>query len=295
MSGWSSVADKISVVVISRNEGNELKRTVENFDDTLPADGEIIVIDDGSTDGSADHLARRRGRIRLHRAQGYGVARARNFGARQARGNVIVYADAHLRLQPDWWRPMLDVLRNPKVGGVAPAIDGYRGGPIGYGLTFKDSKLEVRWLRRKPRGAVAAPIIPGCCFATRREVIEATGGWDDSQLQRGNIDNEGCVRFWMLGYDLMITPDIVVAHKFRKRSPYYVGWPEFLFNRLRLAFVHFNPGRLGKVVGALRGYPGFGEALALLAASDIAERRRAVEARRVRDDDCYFTRFEISW
>jgi GT2 family glycosyltransferase len=181
------------------------------------------------------------------------------------------------------------------VGGVAPAIHGYRGGPIGYGLTFKDSKLEVRWLRRKPRGAVAAPIIPGCCFATRREVIEATGGWDDRQLQRGNIDNEGCVRFWMLGYDLMITPDTIVAHKFRKRSPYYVGWPEFLFNRLRLAFVHFNPERLGKVVGALRGSPGFGEALALLAASDIAERRRAVDARRVRDDDCYCRRFGISW
>jgi glycosyltransferase involved in cell wall biosynthesis len=295
MSGWSSVADKISVVVISRNEGSELKRTVENFDDTLPAGGEIIVIDDGSTDGSADLLGQRRGRIRLHRVHGYGVARARNLGARQARGNVIVYADAHLRLQPDWWRPMLDLLRNPKVGGVAPAINGYRGGPLGYGLTFKDSKLEVRWLRRKPRGAAAAPIIPGCCFATRREVIEATGGWDDRQLQRGNIDNEGCVRFWMLGYDLMITPDTIVAHKFRKRSPYYVGWPEFLFNRLRLAFVHFNPERLGKVVGALRGYPGFGEALALLAASDIAERRRTVDARRVRGDDCYFKRFKIFW
>src|SRR5215467_3192988 len=100
MYGWRSVADKISVVVISRNEGRELKRTVENFDDTLPAGGEIIVIDDGSTDGSADRLAQRRGRIRLHRGQGYGVARARNFGARQAQGNVIVYADAHLRLQP---------------------------------------------------------------------------------------------------------------------------------------------------------------------------------------------------
>ena len=125
------MACSISVVVISRNEGQELKRTIENFDDTLPA--------------------KRRGRIKLHRVEGYGVARARNFGARQARGDVIVYADAHLRLDPDWWRPLVDVLENPKVGGVAPAIAGYRPGPIGYGLTFKDSKLEVRWQRPKPR------------------------------------------------------------------------------------------------------------------------------------------------
>ena len=63
----------------------------------------------------------------------------------------------------------------------------------------------------------------------------------------------------------MITPDTIVGHKFRKRSPYHVGWPEFLFNRLRLAFVHFGPKRLGRVVSSLRTYPGFGEALALLA------------------------------
>jgi polypeptide N-acetylgalactosaminyltransferase len=288
-------ASRISVVVISRNEGRELPRTVENFDDTLPPGAEIIVIDDGSTDGSAKRVTRRRGRIRVQRVANYGVARARNLGARQARGGVIVYADAHLRLARDWWRPMLDVLADPKVGGVAPAITGFNGGRIGYGLTFKDSRLEVRWRRRKPSGPAAAPIIPGCCFATRRDVIEATGGWDDRQLQRGNVDNEGCVRFWTLGKDLVVTPDTVVAHKFRKRSPYPVGWPEFMFNRLRLAYVHFGPQRLGRVVASLRNYPGFGEALALLAESDVAQRRLKLHAQRVRDDDWFCDRFNLKW
>lgn len=289
------MAARISVVVITRNEGSELRRTVENFDDTLPAGGEILVIDDGSSDGSAGRLRTERGRIKLHRVENYGVARARNFGASQARGDVIVYADAHIRLEPEWWRPMVEVLGDPKVGGVAPAIAGYRSGRIGYGLTFKDASLEVRWRRRKPRAPAAAPILPGCCFATRRDVIEATGGWDNGQLQRGNIDNEGCVRFWMLGYELLITPDTVVAHKFRKRSPYPVGWPEFLFNRLRLAFLHFNAERLGKVVGRLRNYPGFGDALMLLADSDIAQRRTELRSRRIRDDDWYCGRFNINW
>src|SRR3954447_13742813 len=102
----------ISVVVISRNEGRELQRTVENFDDTLPSGAEIIVIDDGSTDRSADRVTRRRGRVRVQRVANHGVARARNLGARQARGGVIVYADAHLRLPRDWWRPMIEVLRD---------------------------------------------------------------------------------------------------------------------------------------------------------------------------------------
>jgi len=57
--------------------------------------------------------------------------------------------------------------------------------------------------------------------------------------------------------------------------------------RLRLAFFHFNPERLGKIVAALRNYPGFGEALALLPADDIAQRRREVHACRIRDDNWY--------
>jgi len=52
---------------------------------------------------------------------------------------------------------------------------------------------------------------------------------------------------------------------------------------------------LGKVVGSLRNYPGFGEALSLLASSDIAQRRRELQARRVHDDDWYCNRFNINW
>ena len=287
--------NRISVVVISRNEGAELRRTVENFEDTLPPDSEVIVVDDSSTDSSTAFLARRRGRVRMVRVSGYGVARARNLGARLARRDRIVYADAHIRLQPEWWRPLLDLLENPNVGGAAPAItDLRRTRMFGCGLTFKNQELDVKWGRDRS-GPHAMPIIPGCCFATRRDVVDATGGWDEGQLQRGNVDNEGCVRFWLMGYDLMVTPDTLVKHKFRKRSPYHVGWPEYLFNRLRLAFVHLKPERLGKVVGALRGYPGFGQALSLLADSGIAERRREIRGKRVRDDDWFFERFGLKW
>src|SRR5436853_987845 len=47
---------KISVVVNSRDEGPWLRETVENLAGTLPADREILVVDDGSVDGSGDFL-----------------------------------------------------------------------------------------------------------------------------------------------------------------------------------------------------------------------------------------------
>lgn len=287
---------RISVVVISRNEGASLRSTVENLEDTLPPSGDVLVIDDGSTDGSAAFLARRRGRVRLIRQRGIGVTKARNLGARSCRGDVIVFADAHITLAPFWWRPLLELLEDPRVGAAAPAISRLDiPHKAGYGLTFRGPGLDVRWLRRKYRAPVAAPILPGCCVAMRRDVFEATGGWDEGLLQRGNVDNECGVRLWLLGYELMVTSETVVGHLFRRRSPYPVGWPQFLQNRLRLAFVHFKPPRLSKVVGALRKAPLFGQAFLMLSEGGVAARRREMFAKRVRNDDWFFDRFGLKW
>jgi len=289
-------ATPLSVVVISRNEGAELRRTVENLEDTLPAGGEIVVVDDGSTDGSAAHLARRRGRVKLKRAQNLGVARARNWGARVSRGAVVVFADAHIRLASLWWRPLLEILEDPKVGGAAPAVTHLKPTTYrGYGLRLTGPDLDAKWLTRRSIDPFPVPILPGCCLAMRREVFEATGGWDEGMLLRGGVDNEGCVRFWLFGYDLVIAPEVVVRHLFRPKSPYPIGWGPYLHNRLRLAFAHLSPNRLGKVVSALRHYEAFGEALVLLVDGNISAHRPDMMKRRVRSDDWFFERFGMKW
>src|SRR6185503_16126761 len=164
------------MVVISRNEGKYLRRTVENLEDTLPGDAEIVVVDDGSTDGSAEFLDGRRKRVRLVRSNAIGVAKSRVLGAAKTRGDVIVFADAHLGLDRNWWQPLLEPLANPKVGAVAPAITKLPESSMrGYGLTFRGPAMEVRWRKKRPKGPAAVPILPGCCVAMRRAVLEATG------------------------------------------------------------------------------------------------------------------------
>jgi GT2 family glycosyltransferase len=286
----------LSAVIVSRNEGGELRRTVSNFEDTLPPGSEIVVVDDGSTDRSADFLSRRRGLVRLKRAVGIGVARARNLGARTARGKIVVFADAHIRMDSGWWRPLVDILEDPMAGGAAPAINHFEPGRAnGYGLKFKGPSLEAGWLTKAGSAPLAVPILPGCCFAMRRDVFDTTGGWDEGMRQRGGVDNEGCVRLWLYGYHLAIAPEVTVRHMFRPQSPYPVGWPEYLHNRLRLAFSHLSPNRLAKVVGALRTQPGFGEGMVLVLQSDVGQRRLLAAARRVRSDDWFFERFGMKW
>lgn len=283
----------ISVVVVSRNEGDNLRRTVTRLAETLPARSEILVVDDASEDESAAFLTRRKAPARLIRANGLGVTSARNFGAKRTRGDVILFADAHVDAPDGWFEPMLESVAGAAVGAAAPGIS-VMGHPerVGYGLRIKGDDLSTHWLKKSRESPYPVPIAPGCFLAMRREIFEATSGFDEGMSRFGMSDVELGVRFWLLGYELHVVPSVVVAHLFRKRHPYEVRWRSFLHNRARLASVHFNEARIGAIMTSMREHREFPAALAMLAAGDAEERRRELLARRLHDDDWYFKRFE---
>jgi GT2 family glycosyltransferase len=287
---------RISVVVISRNEGEWLRRTVEELIQTLPGASQIVVVDDASNDGSADFLRARRQGLRLLQTSGLGVARARNLGARNSSGDVIVFADAHLELQAGWWPPLVDVLRRPNAGAAAPAVaDMENRKAFGYGFTLGAADLAPVWLKRLDRAPFHAPILPGCCLAMTREVFDRTGGFDRGLKSRGGIDAETGVRFWLQGYENWVTPESKVWHLFRSSAPFPVKRAEVIHNRLRLAFLHFSRQRVRKVRQALGEDPAFETALQLITKNDPAGRRRKLLATRVHDDRWFFRKFGITW
>lgn len=278
--------------MIARNEGAEVNLTVRNLVETLPSKSEIVVVDDGST---CPVRGLPRG-VRVIRERGLGVARARNLGVTHTSGDVLVFADAHIRVEAEWWRPLLKALENPKTGATAPTIAQLPPAKLyGFGLRFTGPDLDARWLPRRRGRTFAVPIVPGCCLAMRRKTFHKIGGWDGGLLHRGGVDNEMSIRMWTLGYDLHVAPEVTCSHLFRKKSPYHVGWPEYLHNRLRLAFAHLSVERIAKVIAALHTHKSFGQAMALVLESDVAERRREMLARRVRSDAQYFARFGMKW
>ena len=128
-----------------------------------------------------------------------------------------------------------------------------------------------------------------------REVFEQTGGFDEGLLSRGGVDNELCLRLWLLGYELHIIPYVEVQHLFRHEAPFRVSWTSVLHNRLRLAFVHFNRKRIRRVIEALQDHEGFASAISSVIETDICTRRTQLKALRVRSDDWYFDTFDLCW
>ena len=105
----------VSVVVPSYNEGPYLLQTVDSLLQSLPADGELIVVDDRSTDGSAEFLAGRDRRVRrLRPAARLGAVASRNLGAAEARGELLVFSDAHVTVAGGWAEELRPALRRPR-------------------------------------------------------------------------------------------------------------------------------------------------------------------------------------
>lgn len=118
----------VSVVIPTYNRARLVGRAIESACRQTYEPIEIVVVDDGSTDGTADVVTRFDPRMRYYRQENGGVATARNLGLRHARGEFIAFLDSD-----DQWHPwkiaaQIAVLRaHPEVGMVwtdMSAVDG---------------------------------------------------------------------------------------------------------------------------------------------------------------------------
>jgi cellulose synthase/poly-beta-1,6-N-acetylglucosamine synthase-like glycosyltransferase len=293
LSSASRSSPSVSAVVPAYNEGGQLRTTVHALLATLPGRSEIVIVDDGSTDGCADFVDSAYPSVRVLRPQArLGAAAARNAGAEEARGELLLFCDAHVLPPFGWPAVFRRVLADEGVGAVAPAVS-VIGAPalVGYGLVWRDEALNVEWLPRRQAAPYPVPILGGCFLGMRREVFEATGGWDGGLTGCGGEDAELSFRLWLLGYRCMLVPSVVVAHRFRRVRPYDMDSAVIPHNFLRIGTVHFGRERLARLVRCLARTPTFPSAVAAVVDGDSASRRTKLRAERTRDDDWYFEQF----
>lgn len=163
----------ISVVVAAYNEAANLERRIANLlEQDYPADRvEIVVVSDGSTDGTDDLLevlAHRIPNIKVltRRANG-GKAVALNAGLEAAGGELIVFADARQTFAPDVLARLAENFADPRIASISGELiltDGETGVAAQVGVYWKYEK----WIRRNESAVASMLGATGAIYAIRR-------------------------------------------------------------------------------------------------------------------------------
>jgi GT2 family glycosyltransferase len=295
-SGAGRVVPSVSIVVVTHNEGENLPLTINSIRATVPDDVELIVVDDWSTDGSVaalDDVPNAGVRIVRPTARG-GVTGARNAGAGHANGDILVFADAHVDPSPGWLEALCGALSDRSVACAAPTITQIlKRNACGYGFTWREPQLRMRWLGAGGNEPHEVPFICGCLMAFRRDDFEAVGGFDAGLVRWGSEDAEIGLHLWRRGRASVVVPKARVAHLFRPAGPYEVPQHLVVHNTLRLASVHLPQPALRRVIRSLCRLDAFPIAYTQLLTSDVWERRDRIARSCRYDGDWFLDRFRI--
>src|SRR5207249_4956933 len=199
---------RISVVVCTCNGERTIRQCLEGLVRLNYPNFEVIVVDDGSTDGTAA-IAGEYG-FRLFSTENRGLSAARNLGLEAATGDIVAYIDDDAYPDPDWLRYLAFTflttdyvgvggpnLPPPDTGFVAQCVANSPGGPIHVLLSDRDAEH-----------------IPGCNMAFRKSCLTAIGGFDP-QFRTAGDDVDICWRLQELGWTLGYHPAAMVWHHCR--------------------------------------------------------------------------------
>jgi glycosyltransferase involved in cell wall biosynthesis len=206
----------LSVVVPVRNGGLEFERCLQRLRDSTWTDFELIVIDDGSTDGSGA-FARRMDAIVVHHDQPQGPAAARNLGARLATAPIIFFLDADVAVHPATLaRGMARFLANPWLSALFGSYDDQ---PTAPGLVSQFRNLLHHFVHQQ--GDFRTNTRPAHTFWTgcgmiRRDVFLEFGGFDPRLYPRPAIEDiELGYRLTRAGHTILLARDVLATHQKR--------------------------------------------------------------------------------
>ncbi|MEM2027510.1 MAG: glycosyltransferase [Candidatus Bathyarchaeia archaeon] len=159
----------VSVVIPTLQEGKYIGRLLSKIVSADPS-VEIIVVDGGSTDGTAEIARRFTDKVYVLNRRGIG--RARNYGALKAKGDVIIFMDADVEPPPDFVDKVLSAFKDRSVvGATCKIMPGVSDASLKAFFIFYN--LLLRLLSH------VKPHSRGEFLAVRREAFLKVGGFDE--------------------------------------------------------------------------------------------------------------------
>ena len=206
----------VSIVIPTYNAADFLPQSIDSVLAQTYGRLELIVVDDGSTDGTPDILARYEGRLRAERQPNGGQSSALNRGWESSGGDLIGYLSADDRLRPEAVARLVDALRDaPRMVLAYPD----------FGLIDEESR-PIHPVRApdysRERLIAGFQCLPGPGALFRRTAWRKAGGWDTGLRQMPDLDF--FLRLCLAG-PFMRVPEILADFRIHRRSTTYSPAP----------------------------------------------------------------------
>jgi GT2 family glycosyltransferase len=260
----------VSVALLSWNGRQHLATCLEALATQRDpgVDWEVLVLDNGSTDGTADWMRReilpRHSRVRLIESPvNLGFCGGNNRLVAEAQGDAVAFLNNDTRPRPEWLAALVEALATAPadVAAVSGKIIDWDGKRLDFGrgvMTFDGHAFQLDF--RRPLGRARVPAAGeellfacGGNMLIRRESFLAAGGFDESYFAYLEDVDLGW-RLWSGGERIVFVPDAVVHHRSSATSDllglYNRG---FLFERnaFLTAFKNYEPGLWERIMPAL--------------------------------------------
>ncbi|CAH0389780.1 unnamed protein product [Bemisia tabaci] len=241
---------KTSVIIVFHNEGwSSLMRTVHSVINRTPPEflEEVLLVDDFSDKENLkekleNYILKFNGKVRLVRnREREGLIRTRSNGAKEARGEVILFLDAHCEVGYNWLPPLVTPIAIDRTRMTVPIIDGidhktwelravyeaghhYRG-IFEWGMLYKENELPRKEAAKRDYDSepYISPTHAGGLFAINREYFLELGGYDPGLLVWGGENFELSFKIWQCGGSIVWVPCSRVGHVYRGFMPYNFG------------------------------------------------------------------------
>lgn len=208
---------KTSIIVLTYNQLALTKQCLESIWKHTNNDCiEVIVIDNGSHDGTRDYLKQITSIKAIFNKTNEGFAKACNQGLEVASGDNILFLNNDTVVTNQWLEPMIKLLyQGDKIGMVGP-VSNYVSGPQQVPVNYTNvEEIEdfsrLYCLQQRGRSKAVLRLV-GFCLLVKKKVLDQVGGFDERFVGGSFEDDDLSLRVLQAGYQLKIALDSFVHH-----------------------------------------------------------------------------------
>ncbi|MFT5467079.1 MAG: cellulose synthase/poly-beta-1,6-N-acetylglucosamine synthase-like glycosyltransferase [Verrucomicrobiales bacterium] len=192
---------------------------------------EVIVVNDKSTDETVSVVGDFA--VKLVEGEGRGPAAARNLGAKQARGEILLFTDADCEPKPDWIEKLTEPLDDPEISGTRGLYDCKQPE-----WTARFAQLEYEQKYQILAKDEFVDFVDTSSAAYRKSVFDEFGGFCDEFGAAAAEDTDFSYQLARAGHKLVFCPDAFVFHQHPAQLSTYLSrkyknavWRSVLYNR----------------------------------------------------------------